>query len=247
VAGWEPSGEAQSFESENLFDLVNGQADAFFAYAFQAVAVREYVHPDGGTVRIEVWKLQTPADAYGLFTTFRAGTPLPLGNEGDTDAGRRLDFWQDRYLVRLFAPQPVPEDDLRALGKAVSNALPTGGEVPALVNRLPSEGLLQRNTLYFHQEISIQDDVWLGGQNILELSPETEGVLARYEMGDEKLLVLLVRYPDASVASTALGALRSSGLDELVAAEARDELLAAAFGAGSGAEAETLLDQILNP
>jgi hypothetical protein len=250
VTGWEPSSEVQLFDAQNLFDLVNGQADAFFAYNFAKAAVQEYTHTDGGTLRIEIWELQSPADAYGLFSTFRAGTPVPVGNQGDVDPGRRLDFWQDRFLVRLFAPQAVGEEGgtspLESLAEAVSSALPAGGEEPALLDRLPAEGLIDQDTLYFHEEISIQDDLWLGGQNILELGPETEGVLARYELGEGSLLLLLIKYPDGDAASTALEALRSAGVEGLIAAGTNRDVMGAAFGMGDSAQAEALLDGALS-
>jgi hypothetical protein len=250
VTGWEPSGEVQLFDAQNLFDLVDGQADAFFAYNFVKVAVQEYTHTDGATLRIEIWELQTPADAYGLFSTFRAGTQVPVGNQGDADPGRRLDFWQDRFLVRLFAPQPVGGEGetspLESVAQAVSSALPAGGEEPALVDRLPAEGLIDQDTLYFHEEISIQDDLWLGGQNILELGPETEGVLARYELGEDNLLILLIKYPDGNAASSALEALRSAGVEGLITADKNQEVIGAAFGAGDSAQAEALLDSALS-
>jgi len=48
---------------------------------------------------------------------------------------------------------------------------------------LADEGMVERSAVFFHEEISIQDRLWLGGENRLGLSPKTDGILARYEVG----------------------------------------------------------------
>ncbi|MGD9146121.1 MAG: hypothetical protein PVI80_11200 [Anaerolineae bacterium] len=245
VTGWAPSGEVQIYDTENLYSLVNGQADAYFAYAFERVAVRTYEGEDGASLRVEVWQLGEPADAYGLLTTVRGGEPVLIGNGGDGDPGRRLDFWQDRYFVRLFAVSPVDDIALQAFAEQVSGKLPTGGERPAMVARLPEEGLVEESDLFFHQEISIQDQLWLGGQNLLALGPETDGVLARYEIAGGEGWLLLVQYEDNGASSAALDALRAGGISDLFAAEADRNLLAAVFGPMTEVEAQALLSSAL--
>jgi hypothetical protein len=245
LAGWVPTGEARVFDAENIYELVNGQADAYFAYAFEQAAVQGYEGTDGTTVRVEVWQLATPADAYGLFTTYRSGTPVAIGNEGDADPGRRLDFWQDHYFVRLLAAQSLPGDELQAFAEAVADALPRGGQRPALSSRLPQEGLMDRESIFFRQEISIQDYLWLGGQNLLGLGPETAGMLAHYQIDAKTATLLLVEYPDAEAASAALAALHAGQISDLVLAEAQQNLLGAMFGSLSEAQARALLSRAL--
>lgn len=259
--GWTPAGAVEVFDRENLYDLVDGQAEAFFAYAFEQVVVQSYENAESVVLRIEVWQLATPADAYGLFTASIAGTPVSIGpstrsgqpNDGDADPGRRLAFWQDRYYVQVRARQTLPDAELRGFAEAVSAVLPAGGERPALMDRLPPDGLVERSALFFHQEISIQDEVWLGGENLLGLGPETDGVLARYDMGGGMARLLLVQYPNAEAAAAGLAALESDQAEPeqsqrvsgLVAADARDNLLAAVFGEIDEAAASTLLARAL--
>ena len=245
VPGWTPAGDAETFDSENLYDLVNGQAESFFAYGFEQVAVRHYENAEGTRLDVEVWQLATPADAYGLFTAQRAGTPATIGNDGDADPGRRLAFWQDRYVAHVRASQDVDDADLQSLAEAVSAALPSGGERPALMDHLTPDGLVAHSAIFFHEEISIQSDLWLGGENLLGLSPETDGVLARYDVGGAMARLLLMQYPDAEAALAGLAALESSQVSGLVAADARDTLLGAVFGEVDEAAGDTLLEQAL--
>lgn len=252
VPGWARAEDSRSYDADSLYDLVNGQADAYYAYAFEQVAVGAYENEAGTQLRVEVWQVASPAHAYGLFSSIRAGTPVPIasgsaaGQTGDGDPGRRLDFWQDRYLVRIFALQPVPDSDLQAFAGAVSAALPPGGEVPALVQNLPADGLAPDRTLFFYQEISLQNDLWLGGENLLGLGPETEGVWARYELEDGPANLLLVRYPDEAAAQAALAALQAGPPENLVQAQSHDQMLGAVFGATSAPNAGALLADALS-
>jgi hypothetical protein len=248
LQGWTPAEEAQVFDSETIFELVNGQADAFFAYGFEQVAVQSYENAAGTVVRAEIWQLATPADAYGLFTTSIAGTPVAVGdaNAGDADPGRRLSFWQDRYRVAVYARQEVPDADLQSLAEMVSTALPSGGERPALLDQLPPEGLVERSAIFFHLEISIQDRLWLGGTNALGLSSETDGVLARYDVGGAIGQLLLVEYPDTQAASAALAALETTQIDSLVASATHDNLLGAVFGEVDETASTSLLTEAIS-
>ena len=241
VLGWAPVGEVQRFGTDDLYNLVDGQADAFFAYGFEQVAVRTFENESGGTVRAEVWHVETPADAYGLFTNFRAGNPATVGNGGDADPGRRLDFWQDRYFVRISAIPAVDSAALQSFATEMAARLPKGGEQPALAARLPKAGLVEGSDLFFHEEISVQDRLWLGGQNLLSLSPETDAILAPYQLGGKTAWLLLVQYPEDERATAALEALEASGMETFVTAKARGNLLAAVFGLVSEADAGALL------
>ena len=239
--GWTPAGAVETFNRDNLYDLVDGQAESFFAYGFEQVAVQRYERADGAKLDAEAWQLATAADAYGLFTASIGGTPVTIGNAGDADPGRRLTFWQDRYTVHVRARQEMDDATLRGLAETLSAALPSGGARPALMDRLPSEGLVERSAIFFHEEISIQDKVWLGGENVLELSQETDGVLARYDVGGVVARLLLVEYPDAGTASAGRAALEGGEVSGLVAADARGTLLGAVFGEVDEAAANALL------
>jgi hypothetical protein len=243
--GWQPSDEVRTYNRETIFDLVDGQADAFFAYGFEQVAVRSYQNAAGTTLRVEAWQLATPADAYGLFTANRSGTPAAVGNGGDTDPGRRLAFWKDRYFVSANATGDVPDADLTALAQAIASALPAGGEQPAVVGKLPTDRLAERGVIFFHQELSIQDRLWLGGENILGLSHDTGGVLAQYDLGGTPVQLLLVQYPDAKAAAAGLAALKGGQVDDFITADVSNNVLGAVFGKVDAAPANALLEQAL--
>jgi hypothetical protein len=80
---------------------------------------------------------------------------------------------------------------------------------------------------------------------LLALGPETDGVLARYEIAGGEGWLLLVQYEDNGASSAALDALRAGGISDLFAAEADRNLLAAVFGPMTEVEAQALLSSAL--
>ncbi len=245
ISGWDAPDAVLTYGKDNLFNLVDGQADAFFAYGFEQVAVRRYRNAAGARLNVEIWQLANPADAYGLFHSGMAGQPASIGVEGDSDPGRRLSFWQQRYFVSVTATEAIPDETLWTFAKEIAKRLPSGGEPPAIVKRLPAEGLVEGSALFFHEEISIQMEIWLGGENILGLSQNTNGMVARYAWGDQKARLLLIEYPNADNAAQGLKALRGSEIKDMAASEANSTLLAAVIGKVDADKAQTLLKEAL--
>jgi hypothetical protein len=245
IPGWALDGDLGAYDSETIFALVDGQADFFFAYGFERVAVQRYKNAEDVLLDAQIWQVADPEGAYGLYTASRAGSLADVGNEGDTDPGRRLVFWQASYVVELFARKTIPDTDLLGFGEALSAALPTGGEPPALVERLPADGLVERSAIFFYDELSIQTEVWLGGENVLGLGREIGGVMARYELDGVIVRLMLVEYPDVDAASAALTALEGGEIGDLAGAGAQDNLLGAVFGQVDEAPAQALLEAAL--
>jgi len=245
VAGWAPSDQAQAYTHDNLYNLVDGQADSFFAYNFQQVVVRRYQNAAGAQINIEIWQLDSPADAFGLYTAGRTGQPVNLGNEGSADAGQRVLFWQDRHYVAVGSVRKASDADLYAFAQAVADALPKGGTRPAVVALLPPSGLVAQSYIFFRQEISVANEVWLGGENWLGLGDDTEGVVARYQLGTQVVHLVLVQYPTAQRAQAGVKALRSGQIEDVVSADAHDNLIGAVIGKADASAADNLLAEAL--
>jgi hypothetical protein len=245
VAGWTISQQVETYNRENLYNLVDGQADSFFVYGFEETATQRYQNGSGVHMNAEVWRLATPADAFGLFTAGQAGVPAQIGNEGDADPGRRLAFWQDRYFVSLNADADVADATLVEFGQAIAGKIPTGGEQPSIMVRLPQSGLVERGYIFFHEEMSVQMEVWLGGENLLGLSQETNCVIGRYTVDGATARLMLIEYPSAGQATKGLKALRAGELSDLLVADSRGNLLVAVFGKIAAEPAQTLVQEAL--
>jgi hypothetical protein len=208
------------------------------------------MNSDNQVLHVEIWQFADPADAYGVYTISSSTVPLAVGVDGSTTPQSRIAFWQDHYYVHVNCTDKLPQSDLEAFAKAVAQALPQGGQRPALLQRLPTSGLAENQIVFFHLEITIQNEIYLGGENKLGLSPKTNGLLAHYTLGGQDVSLLLIEYPDARSAAAGLqglhGLQKAGQVDNLVASQAKNNLLGALVGKVDAAAARGLLDQALN-
>ncbi len=247
IPGWAATGKAQTYNPKTLFDYIDGSSEYYFTYTFEEAAVSRYEKSDGASLNAEVWQFKDAKDAYGLFTGRTGGEAVAVGgaNEAALETGSRLLFWQDRYYVNLAGLTAVSDEDLRQFAEFISKALPTGGAKPELAGRLPANGLIPDSVKFFHMELAVQDRLWLGGENLLGLTLDTDAVVARYRSGESEWQLLLVQYPDAARASAGVSALANGALEDFIAADANGPLLGAAFGQDAETTAAAILAQAL--
>jgi len=245
IPGWWPSDETQSYTQDDLFDYMDGEAEIYFVYGFERMRVQEYAGEKGGPIRVEIYEVDADENAYGLFTFYRGGQVLAVGNEGDLALGGRIGFWQDRYFVRVFPIKDVREEILRAFAQYVSNELPSGGAPPELVSRLPPERLVARSEKFFHEKLALDNIIWTVDENVLNLDAETDALAAAYDYGGVTVTLLVVAYPGAEAAGVALRNLKTAGSQTLSAAEQRDQYLLAVFEAPDQEAANDLLHRAL--
>jgi hypothetical protein len=247
IAGWSPAGKVQTYNRETLFDYINGSSEYFFTYTFEEVAVNRFTKSDGASLNAEIWQLAVAKDAYGLFSGRPGGEAVSIGgaNEALLERGSRLVFWQDRYYVSLTAIEGTADEDLRRFAEFISTALPTGGEKPELVGRLPADGLVPGSVKFFHLELAIQERLWLGGENLLGLGTDTDAVYGLYQLGKTDWQLLLVQYPDSTRADAGLQALANGMVENPAVADTNGPLLGAVIGQGDGTLAVELLGKAL--
>jgi hypothetical protein len=206
ISGWKTGREDQVFTRDDVFDYMDGGGEIYLAYDFEFVFVREYVREDAPSLVVEIYQMSSSQDAFGVFTHDTDGDEVELGQGAIYGAGL-LRFWKDKIFVRILADRETPEAKavIFELGAKIAGAIAEEGERPALVKVLPAEGLMPKSLRYFHTLISLNAHFYLANVNILNLSPESQVVLARYQKGGSQARLLLVEYPTVERAVDAQG------------------------------------------
>jgi hypothetical protein len=228
VPGWYRNGATATYDRGNLPDWLKDRADLYLSYNFRALVVGQYANASGDIVQVEIYRLSTDADAYGLFALNSRGAPLDLGIDGELDEGHRLAFWQSRTFVQIVAQSQLDDGTLTAFGQAVCSALPEGGQRPSLVELLPTEGLGPARPRFFREKMAPGNIFWTGPEDVLGLDRDTEGVLAHYEIDGRRMDVLLIAFPGAARAQAAQSGLKRAG-KELVKTDVKGRTLGAVF------------------
>lgn len=156
--GWKLDNPVRWFGPDNVFELINGEAEMFFPYGFEALGAADYIHPasEGRSVAAQVYRMGSPLDAFGIYSNFRypEADYLDLGVEGFTDDYQSM-FYQDRYFVRLTA-YGDPEDnrkDLAACARAISTLLPASKGAPEELRPLLGEAIVAHSQRYIAKSL----------------------------------------------------------------------------------------------
>jgi len=207
VDGWTKSGVQRIYTRQNLFDYIDGGAEVYLAYGFQRLTVLRYAatSPDSaekGSITVEVWRMDSSADAYGLFSLERDAEKINVGQDG-VYGYDRVRFWKDRFFVDCFAEQEVAREVLTKIGKKIASKIKKNGDRPPLVSKLPRDNLISGSVHFFHQYLVLKNLYFFERAESLGLDSQTNCVLADYAMDEDTLKLLVIEYPDTVKATSA--------------------------------------------
>jgi hypothetical protein len=190
LKGWEPVGTPQHMIGEDLFLLINGGAEIYYEYGFKQVIAQGFKNKNGKSFNLEIYEMQTPAAAYGIYTfkTGDEGIPLDVGNEGLLE-DYYLNFWKGNVCVTVigFDSEKETIEGIIEAAKVVGTKINTMGQKPALIHMLPENyksRLKPNGVTYLKGNLALFNQYEFDTKNIFGLK---QGVIGDY--GDFKLFV----------------------------------------------------------
>lgn len=259
IRGWTAEPGDRYFDTETIFDYINGAGEVYRAYNMLKCLSRRYTNPDGPPILLDIFHMGSSEDAFGVFTHDQDGDALQIG-QGALYRYGWLSFWKDRYFVSIYSEGETAAAKTTAveLGKSVASLIKGRGSKPRILALLPPEGLQPGSIRYLHHHIVLNYHFYLSNENILDLGPHTDAALAEYRRDDQSAWLLLVRYPSEGKARRAHANLLKHYLPEAhaavpvllengrwSAAASKGSLLAAVFDAQSRELAKDLLQGIM--
>jgi hypothetical protein len=142
-ADWTPDGPTKAYTEDNLFELINGEAELYWPYDFQRCWARDYVKEDG-RVMAHVFLMGSHLDAFGIYSTYRQEPDEEAIGAGSSGDGLQLVAYKGPYFVRIqgageFGGDPQPT--LRACGGAIAALLDGAESPPEELERILVEGV----------------------------------------------------------------------------------------------------------
>lgn len=192
------------FSGLALSDYINGGAEAYHAYGFQEVAVREMQDAEGTKLTVEIYRMNRPENAFGVFSADSGGEKWSIGTDSAYGDGL-LRFWKGPYFVRIlaFPARPGVESDIRQLGDRIAEAITQQSRRPEILRVLPAEGVVPDSICYFHRQTSLNNIYFLADENLLNLGDDVEALTWRRNAsggGRDRTRLIFVRYPSESPA-----------------------------------------------
>jgi hypothetical protein len=153
LPGTKPMGDTEFYNSDNLFEKIDGRAPAYQSFNIQGLRCRSFgVNAlPGSYVDVYEYRFDNPIDAFGMFALERdpKGGPLDFATDGYSGEMGYF-FRQGAVYVQIIASDEKPET--LALARAIAQnrmkALPADDKGLAGRRQLPSAGLVPDSVAY---------------------------------------------------------------------------------------------------
>lgn len=155
LKGYKISSDYPVYTPDDLWNYINGAADAYLMLGFAELNIREYVK-GRNSIKAEIYRFGDDSQAFGIYSMERSPGYrfISVGVQGYNEEGA-VHFYRDRYYVKIMshsASSKVNDAMLNIAGLISSNI---GGSVefPSLLRLFPSEGLLKNQETYLLESV----------------------------------------------------------------------------------------------
>jgi hypothetical protein len=155
--GWVLDSIAKLYTSDTLFEHINGEAELYFPYGFEALATAIYTNKADPQLSLlaDVYRMSSLLNAFGIYSNYRKARSedAPIGAEGFASS-TQLMFYQDKYFVRLQSSGPeLLKAILLACGRAVSQNLPPDASRPRELELIKIPGVVPKSERYIARSL----------------------------------------------------------------------------------------------
>ncbi len=260
INGWMVKEKDVLYDPETIFDYIDGAGEVYRSYNFKRLLARRFSKKGQPDLVADLFEMPSSKDAFGVFTHDLEGEDAGVGR-GSTYKGGLLSFWKGRFFVSLYAEEETEEAKkaLFALSQKVASSIEEKGKEPDIVSFLPEEARVEKSVHYFHNHLILNYHFYVSDENILLLDQETEAALGTYREKNEKLYLLVIRYPEKLKTSRAyqnftnvyMPDAKEAGLvqtedEKWTTARVKDDILVVVFNAPSANFAKRMVEMVLS-
>jgi hypothetical protein len=192
VQGWTQQGQARSFDADNLFEYMDGNAEGYILYHFVGMKGITCLSGDM-TLNIDISEFEDTEFAYGMFTSTRDPrlATEKMGVTGQVTQRKGV-FTKDKYYVEISAnPEKDHSATLRAFLSVIEKNLQGRTTLPDAFGWFPTENLTP-------------ESIRLVPESVLGLRLLKSGYIAQYQAGK----AFLVRESSPETAAQVFAKLR---------------------------------------
>lgn len=193
--GWELNVGDKVYTPDNLWDIINGAADAYLSYDFQRLYTANYINNQDGQIRVYIFEHSTPTNTFGIYSQERSEDYelVQTGAQGFR-SGEAYYFITGPYYVQISSNDQGLEESMQNLARRIDNKLGDKDQLPNELKLFPEKGKVQNSEKYiannflgysYLHSAFIADYQQDGGSfQVFILSPdnqqETEKILSEY-------------------------------------------------------------------
>jgi hypothetical protein len=195
MSDWRIVSEPRFFESDNLYEYIDGAADQYLLYGFRKVITVDYaVGTDSSSVTVEIYCMESPTHAFGIYAAERSPEEqlVAIGVQGYLGANI-LNFYKGPYYVKMtsFTLSKDLSTSLEKMGRSIADKIPGEFKEPEVFRYFPVENKVKQSERYIPTNFL--------GQSYLQ-----NGYRCDYASDHETYQVFLVPLESDSAAQTIL-------------------------------------------
>ena len=169
IKDWTPIGDAELAASDELYLLINGGAVIYQEYGFKSALHQTYKDKEGNTINVEIYKMEDPSAAYGIFTfkTGLNGKSIDIGAQGWLES-YFLNFWKGSFQVTLtgFDSSETIISAIQMLAESIDSKINEQSTLPQIASFLPTEGLPENGITYLRGNIAMYNQYFFGDKTL---------------------------------------------------------------------------------
>lgn len=149
----------QIFKGEELYGYINGGAEVYLEYGFEALSLQEFLY-QGFIYKVQIYKMRSPEDAFGIFSLFR----YACGEDSLFEKLHCVTKYQTKiingaYLIEVSSGKTCRENDCEIIEIArlvLSRMEQSEYDIPGLF-KIKDFLPFQNNIQYFAGEIALRN------------------------------------------------------------------------------------------
>lgn len=190
LKGYKSVNDYPVYTPDDLWDYINGAADAYLALGFIDLNITEYVKGKSN-IKAEIYRFNDDAEAFGIYSMERSPGYrfIQAGVQGYNEEGI-VHFYKDRYYVKIMSQSSSVKvnEKMKELAGLIAGRMDGKNDFPALLKIFPGEGMLKNQETYLLESI-------LGHEFL------SDAFRASYEVDGERFDIYLFRCSDREEAA----------------------------------------------
>jgi hypothetical protein len=202
IAGWAVSGTPRTFARDTLYGYVDGGAEIFLQYGFRSLTVYELVPEKPAAKRkrmtLEIYRMGSPATAFGIFSTRREGneTVSPGIKTAHWIGVEQTNLVKGDLYINILS-SGCTQDEVETFVFSLDRVLPAAETPrPQAFSCMPEFSLLPGTERYICGDVAAANESPLLGADFWGFKEGlAEAYSAKYGPGPSKLILIHFKGP----------------------------------------------------
>jgi len=191
------------YTPDNLWDLIDGAADAYLSYDFLDAHVAEY-KKGRELIKAEIYHHKDHLMAFGIYSSERSPSYkfINIGAQGYTSGGA-LNFFKGDYYVKLrtYSKKPAIIQSEQELARRIAATIEGSEKMPEIISLFPGGGKIENSETYINKNVL--------GHDFL-----ANAIKADYQNGTDSFSIFIIQNPsEDAIRKTVATYMAATGID----------------------------------